>query len=270
MYECSRQIYNVTLWDYGDLPSSPTQPARVNNSDPVLQKAFKSILPSVVRYTKDELKTLQEFKDAANAEWEKARIRKTPMGKIGLAAFLNEKGHPPSWAEAGGTDETAGKNKKRKITKGSSTTKADDTAAQPSPMKAAKAMKSMKSVNAAADEPQKAMKSMAMKSMKASDDGPKKVSKKPSKKLSKKAADSSSEVAEEPQHDDEELDGEELEVEDLEEDEEAGNEDEDTNKDYDMAARCIGLESAEGLSDIAKSRVAQIAARLSSFDSDVD
>ena len=125
-YESSRQIYSVCVWDFGDLPAKPSQPARLANDHPLVQKAWQSFKPAFELYAKGEL-SLEEFKKQATDNLEKVRSRKTPMGKIGLARFLECCGHPAPWAK----DCSDGPPKKVQKTDAENAPKAAPKAAKP-------------------------------------------------------------------------------------------------------------------------------------------
>jgi hypothetical protein len=166
VYESSKQIYSVCAWDFGDLPASPLQPARLDNSDATIQKALSMIQPFVEKYAAGEIETAADLKLKANQELEKCRQRKTPLGKKGLADFLKGKGHPAPWAQDGENQsekkrgsEQLGNEDAKATTKKPATSSAPEDAPPPKAMKSMKSMMPMKAMNTA-------MKSMkAMKTM---------------------------------------------------------------------------------------------------------
>ena len=98
VYESSKQIFNLCLWDYGELPTTPPQPARLPNDSPLVQKAFKAIKHVVIEYVENKI-DIETFKAKINLARDKTRTRKTPLGLKTLAAFLREHGHPAPWAQ---------------------------------------------------------------------------------------------------------------------------------------------------------------------------
>jgi hypothetical protein len=149
IYEGSRQVWQMCPWDLGDLPEEPKQPRRIPNENMVIQKSFNLIKPVLDQYIEGKI-DLEKMKADLNEQLQNTRLRKTSMGKVGLANFLTEKGHPPPWyqgeleetkkrpaADASGTqtEQPPAKNRKRE-------TKASKPDTKPKPAKSTAMKKS--------------------------------------------------------------------------------------------------------------------------------
>ena len=277
VYESSRQIYNLCVWDFGDLPDEPKQPSRIPIDNPVVQKAFECIKPTVIKYSQDEIKSAQEFKKLANETCATNRERKTPMGKIGLAKFLDSMGHPAPWAEATTEAEVPNGSKgsaKKTATKEKQTGKTSST--PPSSKVAMKAMKAMKVV------PKKA-RNQGKEATQAAG-----VPTKAKQSPTKDAEENGLEIQDEAEEEDD-LDGQPLEEEEANEEkkqdesEHTTDEEEKTptkkqpSKDEpkkkrqrtaENAAKLLGVQNTVGLTDIARGRLVDIAAKLADSEDD--